>query len=106
MFIGHEWLKYHNPNIDWRTGSLSFDRCPDECGYVDPLEDPDAEEREDDQDPEAKLQDGERLFAMDWERYMDKGRQWHLRAHGTKSTELAASHYQQQEKKKFEDIVP
>jgi hypothetical protein len=22
VFIGHEWLKYHNPSIDWRKGEL------------------------------------------------------------------------------------
>ena len=28
LFIGHEWLKKHNPNIDWLTSTLTFDRCP------------------------------------------------------------------------------
>ena len=25
LFIGHEWLKLHNPNIDWKTSEIRFD---------------------------------------------------------------------------------
>ena len=37
LFIGHEWLKLHNPNIDWKTLEVRFDRCPEECGYTKDL---------------------------------------------------------------------
>ena len=37
LFIGHKWLKLHNPNIDWKTSEIRFDRCPKECGYVEDL---------------------------------------------------------------------
>lgn len=29
LFIGHEWLKLHNPSIDWKESSIVFDRCPE-----------------------------------------------------------------------------
>jgi hypothetical protein len=29
--IGHTWLVQHNPEIDWRTGEVSFSRCPPNC---------------------------------------------------------------------------
>ena len=32
VFIGYEWLKQHNPNIDWRKSRISFNECPEECG--------------------------------------------------------------------------
>jgi hypothetical protein len=38
LFIGHEWLKKHNPNIDWRTSTLMFERCPSECNYITSFE--------------------------------------------------------------------
>ena len=45
VFLGHDWLKLHNPSIDWEDGSLAFDHCPDSCGYTPILkhvnEDPD-----------------------------------------------------------------
>ena len=31
IFIGHEWLKKHNPSIDWVRATINFDRCPEEC---------------------------------------------------------------------------
>ena len=41
LFIGHKWLKLHNPNIDWKTSEIRFDQCPKKCGYVKDLWDPD-----------------------------------------------------------------
>ena len=35
VFLGHEWLNFHNPEIDWNTGSLWFTRCPAVCGYTE-----------------------------------------------------------------------
>ena len=31
MIIGMTWLRSHNPDIDWRTGDVSFTRCPIAC---------------------------------------------------------------------------
>src|SRR6202035_1661335 len=31
MIIGMTWLRTHNPEIDWRTGQISFTRCPAPC---------------------------------------------------------------------------
>ena len=32
MIIGIDWLKEHNPSIDWAKGSLKFNQCPVSCG--------------------------------------------------------------------------
>ena len=31
MVIGMTWLRTHNPEVDWRTGHITFSRCPREC---------------------------------------------------------------------------
>ena len=31
VFLGHDWLSKHNPEIDWKTGAIDFTRCPDTC---------------------------------------------------------------------------
>ena len=36
LFIGYEWLRFHNPNIDWERGNLVLNRCPEACGYRHP----------------------------------------------------------------------
>jgi hypothetical protein len=29
--IGIDWIKLHNPEIDWKAGTLKFTRCPEDC---------------------------------------------------------------------------
>jgi len=31
ILLGTNWLKAYNPNIDWSTNKLCFDRCPPQC---------------------------------------------------------------------------
>ena len=31
IFLGHDWLRLHNPSIDWREGLIEFNRCPSYC---------------------------------------------------------------------------
>ena len=77
IFLGLDWLRFHNPSIDWSHSTVVFDRCPDKCGY-NPWW----------QNPENKLQyhhiNGDRLFLFDWEGYITKSN--HLRTVKTKDT--------------------
>ena len=31
VFLGFDWMRTHNPVIDWVTGDMEFSRCTDEC---------------------------------------------------------------------------
>ena len=31
VFISHDWIHHHNPEIDWRKETINFIRCPLEC---------------------------------------------------------------------------
>ena len=31
LILSHDWLKKHNPDIDWTTGDVKLSRCPPEC---------------------------------------------------------------------------
>jgi hypothetical protein len=31
LFLGHNWLKLHNPSINWKSGDVIFDQCPSQC---------------------------------------------------------------------------
>ena len=31
LFLGHEWLRFHNPTVDWQAGTLKFNHCPKAC---------------------------------------------------------------------------
>jgi len=31
MFLGHDWLVKHNPEVNWKNGAIKFTRCPGNC---------------------------------------------------------------------------
>src|SRR6185369_6033278 len=31
ILLGKDWLKIHNPEINWKTGQYEFTRCPSQC---------------------------------------------------------------------------
>ena len=31
MFLEHDWLVKHNPEINWKNGTIKFTRCPGSC---------------------------------------------------------------------------
>ena len=31
IFLGYDWLEKHNPEIDWKKGTMNFTRCPKNC---------------------------------------------------------------------------
>jgi len=31
MFLGHDWLIKHNPEVNWKNGTIQFTRCPGSC---------------------------------------------------------------------------
>ena len=31
MFLGHNWLVKHNPEINWKNRTIQFMRCPESC---------------------------------------------------------------------------
>jgi len=31
MFLGHDWLVKHNPEVNWKNRVIQFTRCPGSC---------------------------------------------------------------------------
>ena len=31
MFLGHDWLVKHNPEVNWKNGTIKFIRYPESC---------------------------------------------------------------------------
>jgi len=31
MFLGHDWLVKHNPEVNWKNGTIKFMKCPGNC---------------------------------------------------------------------------
>lgn len=34
IFLGLDWLRFHNPSVDWTESTIIFDQCPNHCGYI------------------------------------------------------------------------
>ena len=34
MFLEHDWLVKHNPEVNWRNGAIKFTRCPGNCTMI------------------------------------------------------------------------
>ena len=60
IFIGHDWLQHHNPEIDWQDKKIKFSRCPRVCYPTSEVNEPKDEINE---NRNQKIQ--ERLLAIE-----------------------------------------
>ncbi|SJL16559.1 uncharacterized protein ARMOST_20085 [Armillaria ostoyae] len=61
LYLGHDWLKHHNPIINWETGTVIFGRC--HCiKNPFPLPDADPDDRWDEE-----LENGDTILAINME---------------------------------------
>ena len=104
IFLGHDWLKLHNPLIDWQTGLIEFTRCPSSCypkidirstdfHFEDPPQKQDFEGTD-------TLEEGDCLLLI------DPTQQIEIRAKTGVSMELAIKEYEKKEKKHWKETVP
>lgn len=93
LYLSHDWLKCHNPVINWKTGSIIFGRC--QCTKNPfPLPDANPEDRWDEE-----LEKGETILAINMQEEIL------IRAvHHT--NDLAAQAHMDKPKKTFEEMVP
>ena len=100
IFLGHDWLKRHNPSIDWRKGIVTFNRCPPVCtpGLRPIFSDPDSDLP--DALPTSELEVGDRILMV------DASEEVNIRAYASKATQLAEQAMKSSPKRSFEEMVP
>ena len=59
IFIEHDWLQFHNLEINWTMKSINFTRCPPQCN----MEQAEAEQVHDAWSDPVELEEGDQLFA-------------------------------------------
>ena len=72
MYVGHEWLKKHNPDIDWEKSRIFMTRCSPSCQFIDNFdydEDDDTETLVDEQEP---LEEGDQLFFFNVDSFINR----------------------------------
>lgn len=93
IYLGHDWLKCHNPVINWKTGTLTFGQC--QC-TKNPFLLPDADP---DDRWDEELKEGETILAIN----MQEELVIHTVHH---ANDLAAQANKDKPKKTFEEMVP
>ena len=102
IYLGHDWLKHHNPVINWKTGSLLMNNCPPECeqeGKNDSTIDIDGD-HERGSGRWHEWEEGDKMLAVVRE---EREESWGLRAYATTATEIAVAN---QVKRDMGKIIP
>ena len=69
-FIKYNWLKLHNPNIDWQNHTLVFNRYSEEYSYV--IKSHHADENvKGDLSLQDIIEEEDYLFFFDWNKYIN-----------------------------------
>ncbi|SJL11309.1 uncharacterized protein ARMOST_14712 [Armillaria ostoyae] len=93
LYLGHDWLKRHNPVINWETGTVIFGHC--QCVKNPfPLPDADPDDRWDEE-----LEDGDVILAVNMEEELVICAVHH-------ANDLAAAANAEKPQKTFEEMVP
>ncbi|SJL04701.1 uncharacterized protein ARMOST_08071 [Armillaria ostoyae] len=93
LYLGHDWLKRHNPVINWEMGTVIFGRC--QCVKNPfPLPDADPDDRWDEE-----LEDGDTILAVNMEEELVIRAVHH-------ANDLAAAAHAEKPTKTFEEMVP
>ena len=99
LIIGYDWLRKHNPTVDWRTGKLTFNRCPAECRSS--WDDPELED-ESELESEDNLELGDRIFMVS----VSPEQVEHIAATSNHSTNMAEKAHKEKPSKTLEEMVP
>jgi hypothetical protein len=101
VIIGSNWLKQHNPEIDWQKQTICFSRCPAACKRARLWEEWEEEDNTD-------VEEGDRIFVtkMYPEDILDTQDAEHLRAMGSVATKLAAAAHEAKGAKTLEESIP
>ncbi|SJL08318.1 uncharacterized protein ARMOST_11681 [Armillaria ostoyae] len=93
LYLGHDWLKRHNPVINWDMGTIIFGRC--QC-VRNPFPLPDVDP---DNCWDEELEDGDTILAINMEEELVIWAVHH-------ANDLAAAANAEKPKKTFEEMVP
>src|SRR5713101_7570723 len=86
LLLGYNWLRRHNPNIDWQQPHIDFSRCNFQC--------------------QLSMDEKWRQFEPPASTVKARRCQNPRAKHTTQATDLAITENQKKAQKTFEDLVP
>ncbi len=93
IYLGHDWLKRHNPSVNWERGTIIFGHC-DCIGEQLVLPDADPDDRWD-----KELEEGDSILVVHMEEEMIIRAMHH-------ANDLAVAAHAEKLKKMFKEMVP
>ena len=99
IFLGHDWLKLHNPSIDWWKNSLRMINCPGHCHHAGDGHDTVDNEGGGEESSRHEWE-GDRLLAV----VKDEGEGMEVRAYMMMATKIAIEN--QGAKRDVSEIIP
>jgi len=103
LFLGHDWLKIHNPSINWHTSLLEFDCCPTSCSPAISAHSIDINNGPDDNFPlpnSDSVEEGDCLLLINLSPAIE------IHVFQTKSMQLVAEKAKTQPQQEFEELIP
>jgi len=107
VVIGIDWLRYHNPEIDWNAGKVQLTRCPVVCE-----EKTKRKKKRLAKDGETRIIDAcevkepTSIRKASVEEVDDEYDELFIKAKASVATELAVQELEKQKKKSFKELVP
>ena len=116
VFLGHDWLVFHNPSIDWKKSTLHFENCASKCIFFTATHDIDDDEKWStdtcqDEIVEEPIEKDDQIFVLDADAYFETLRLYHQQDVGQ---EINKTNYDyifkydpsRGDKKDWQNIVP
>src|SRR5499426_679218 len=98
IFLGHDWLKKNNPNIDWCKGLVEFSQCPSSC---QPLYIRSMKQDSPKKNPKvSQWKEDETILIVDPNPALN------IRAKTNVATELAIKEHDKKQQKSWQEIIP
>jgi len=110
VYIGHDWLKQHNPTVDWINSRIFMNRCPHTATLVLrhwtlTKTNRTIDTNNDEEDP-LVLEEGDRLFIFDIDGYLEQESNPPQKINRTNYDYVFKYDPQRTESKEWTDIVP
>lgn len=77
VYLGLDWLKKHNPSVDWTKSRILMNNCPLSCQFISSLNDLDDDdeetvvEEEETPDKIEPLEQGDQFFYFNADSFLD-----------------------------------
>jgi hypothetical protein len=114
VIIGIDWLRYHNPEIDWNTGKFALTHCPISCKKKAKRKEKHLAKKKELEELKKWIEGEAEILIKIWsisrpvtiEEITNEDEDLFIKAKASVATELAVQEAESKKKKTFKELVP